>query len=61
MDSFSYQGCLWWAQESNFYVHGHAPGGTFEIGTQIILLQIYKLTGSFIGWILDINPLKDYF
>ena len=35
-------GGLWWAQGSNFWAHEHATalGGTFEIGTQIILLQI---------------------
>ena len=30
-------------------------GGTFEIGTQIILLQI---DGFLRGWILNITPLK---
>ena len=32
------------------------PGSTFEIVTQIILLQIYRFLR---GWILNITPLKD--
>ena len=36
-------GGLWWAQGANSWAHGYAHGRvvhTFEIGTQIILLQI---------------------
>ena len=37
---------LWWEMP---------PGGTFENGTQIILL---KINGFLKGWILNITPLK---
>ena len=39
-------GGLWLAQEPNFWAHGHAPRGTFEIGTQIVpqMLNLLNIT-----------------
>ena len=36
------------------------PGGPWTSPREVLLKLVHKLTGSFIGWIFNITPLKDH-